>query len=222
MLGVIRARDVLFHPFTTIHCFGWQTFFRALRASSEQTFLSLLGETNFFRSADSEAVTIVRRCIDLELQAKRIYETLTEITTRTPAAAEFFAILAQQEQEHADLLKLCLTASRRSGWKLGLFDPWRDYLPRLEQQMREAEYSASAVEGVDDALRLVVWIESSEINLIFRGVIAASNSAFTKRLGPFRNAVETHVDFIVTEISRLAPNLTMVSRELRTRFSHSA
>ncbi len=222
MVGVISARDVLFHPFTTIRCFGWRTFYRALRADSERTFLSLLGETYFFQSADSEAVSIVRRCIDLELQAKRIYKTLAEITARTPAVTEFFAVLAQQEQEHADLLKLCLTASRRSGWKLVRFNPWRDYLPRLEQQMREAEYAASAVEGVDGALRLVVQIESSEINLVFRGVIDASDSAFTKRLGPFRSAIETHIDYIVTQISRLAPNLTMVSRELRTRFLHSA
>ncbi len=221
MVGVIRGRDLFFHPFTTIHCFGWRMFFRALRAGHDKTFLSLLRESNALQSAEGEAESIIRRCIELELQAKRIYETLAETTARRPAVAEFFAVLAQQEQEHADLLRISLAACRRSGWELGRFHPWREYLPRLEREMREAEYAASAVDSAEDALRLVVRIESSEINLVFRGAIAAGNSAFSRRLGPFRKAVETHIDYIVTQISRLAPNLTIISRELRTRFSFS-
>ena len=156
------------------------------------------------------------------MQVRRIYETLIKITSHTPAAAEFFAVLAQHEQDHADLLQISLAASQRCGWKLARFNPWRDYLPRLEQQMREAECAASAVEEVDDALRLAVRIESSEINLVFRGALAAGNAPFAARLGPFRNAIENHISYIVSEIVRLSPDLTMVSRELRTRFSRTA
>jgi len=32
MIGAIRKRDILAHPFVTIHSFGWQVFFRALAA----------------------------------------------------------------------------------------------------------------------------------------------------------------------------------------------
>ncbi|MBN1393840.1 MAG: hypothetical protein JW959_02260 [Pirellulales bacterium] len=222
MIGVIRARDVLFHPFTTIRCFGWRTFFRALKADSDITFLSLLGDAHLFESAESESAAIMRRCIALELRAKRIYENLTRLFSRSPAEARFFAVLAQQEQEHADLLDICLAASRRLGWRHGCFNPWRDYLPGLEQDMREAEYAASAVDDLNDALRLVVRIESSEINLVFRGALNAGRSAFTRCLRPFREAIETHINFIVTEISRLAPDLTIDPRELRARFSCSA
>ena len=44
MLGSIRKRDVLAHPIVTIRCFGWHVFFRALMASRDQTFLSLLAD----------------------------------------------------------------------------------------------------------------------------------------------------------------------------------
>lgn len=219
MVGVISGRDVLVHPFTTIHCFGWRVYFRALQAGPERTFLSLIGETSFFKSADADAASIIRHCIELELRAKRLYERLSETI---PEAAEFFSVLAAQEQEHADLLRLSMAVARRCGWRPGGFSLWRDYLPRLEQQMRDAEISASAIGTLDDALRMVVQIESSEINMVFHGALAASNSAFTRRLAPFKTAIEKHIDYIVTQIVRLAPDLTIVSRELRTRFPQSA
>ena len=84
--------------------------------------------------------------------------------------------------------------------------------------MLEAESAAAAIESLEDALQLVVQLESSEINLVFRGALAASNSPFAHRLAPFRTAVETHLNYIVTQITNLAPHLTMISRELRARF----
>ena len=219
MVGVISGRDVFFHPFTTIRCFGWRIYFRALRAGPEWTFLSLIGETSFFKSAEADDASIIRRCIDLELRAKRLYERLSEAI---PEAAEFFSVLAAQEQEHADLLRLSMAVARRCGWRHGGFNLWRDHLPRLEQQMRDAEISASAIDTLDEALRLVVRIESSEINMVFHGALAASNSAFTRRLAPFKTAIEKHIGYIVTQIVSLAPNLTIVSRELRIKFPQSA
>ena len=47
----------------------------------------------------------------------------------------FFAGLVEQEQYHVDLLELARAAAIRKGWKASLFNPWQDYLPRLEQQM---------------------------------------------------------------------------------------
>ena len=52
MIGAIRKRDILAHPFITIDCFGWSVFLRALTAGRNQTFLALLTET---RSRESIA-----------------------------------------------------------------------------------------------------------------------------------------------------------------------
>ncbi|NLF07296.1 MAG: hypothetical protein GX594_04860 [Pirellulaceae bacterium] len=181
--------------------------------------MSLIGETGCFQATDDDAASTVKRCIDLELQAKRLYETLGQSVAE---AAEFFAELASQEQKHADLLRVSMAAARHRGWRRGGFNLWRDDLPRLEQQMRDAEISASAVDSLDDALRLVVSVESSEINAVFQRALAACNSSFTRRLDPFRTAVEKHLDYIVTQIVHLAPNLRIASGELRARFPQSA
>jgi len=222
MIGVIRAWDVFFHPYVTVRCFGWQTFFRALWSGRGQTFLSLLGEGSFFASSGSEAAGILERCINLELSAKRIYEHLAETFFTKRPIADFFTELARQEQEHADLLRLCVATLRRSGWRFGYFNPWQEYLPRLEKQMREIESTISSVDRVDNALQLVVQIESSEINRVFQAAIGASNADFVKRLGPFRDAIEMHIGYMVMRISELAPNLMTVSRELRTSFPQRA
>jgi hypothetical protein len=50
MFGAIRKRDVLAHPYVTIHNFGWSVLFRTVIAGRDQTFLSLLAETSAFRS----------------------------------------------------------------------------------------------------------------------------------------------------------------------------
>ena len=219
MVGVIRTLDVLAHPFLTIHCFGWRTYLRALYAGRSKTFLSLLGENHFFAGADAEAAILIERCIRLELRARRIYAALAEALGDNEPLADFFENLADQEQEHADLLRLCLAAARHDGWKLGAFSPWRDYLHDLETQMSAVESSLSSIDNLDKALRLVVQIESSEINQVFQAVLDAGNSEFIRKVRPFHDAVEDHINYIVTQIPALAPNLETISRELRVKVS---
>ena len=102
----------------------------------------------------------------------------------------FFAGLAEQEQYHADLLEVCRAAAARKGWKSQLFNPWDDYLPRLEQQMDAAYADVWKIDSVEAALQLVVEIESAEINQVFRTALAATDSAFVKKLRPFKEAME--------------------------------
>ena len=117
MTGAIRAWDVLSHPWITVHCFGWKILFRAAMAGPQQTFLSMLSEATFFGSADGEAQSIVQKCIGLELRAKGLYVALADMFADDPPLTEFFTTLAQQEQDHADLLRLCAAASNRAGWR---------------------------------------------------------------------------------------------------------
>ena len=80
--------------------------------------------------------------------------------------------------------------------------------------MREAEALVSAVNDVDDAMRLVVQIELSEVNQIFLAAMAASNSPFVKKLRPFQKAVETHISYIATQLPKLRP--TCAAKRTRT------
>jgi rubrerythrin len=216
MVGVICKRDILVHPFVTIHCFGWPVFFRALVAGRNQTFLSLLTEPGLARPSTVQVPAVVERCIKLELRAKRIYEMLAQ--RFSDPTKGFFQALARQEQAHAQLLELCRTAAEQSRWNARHFDPWRDAVPRLEQQMREAEMSVDSVHSSEEALRLVIEIESSEVNQVFQSIVAVSDSDFVKVVRAFQNATSQHISFICEEIPKLAPDLAQQCQEMQCEF----
>ncbi len=218
MVGVITQWDILAHPVATVRCFGWQVFFKAIAPWQGKTFLSILRSTTFPRATTSNIPTILGRCIGLELRAKRIYKALAKAFDDQELVGSFFAGLAEHERYHADLLKLCRAAAIRSGWRANIFNPWQDYLPRLEQQMDAAEAGVYEIDSVDAALQLVVQIELSEINEVFRAALAATDSAFVKKLRPFQKTMEDHMTYIVERIPQLSPNLTLACRELRARF----
>ena len=218
MVGVITSWDVLAHPIATIRCFGWQVFFKAVAPWRGRTFLSLLQSAAFPRAATSNVPTILERCIGLELRAKRIYTALAKALDDQGLVGPFFAGLAEQEQYHVDLLELARAAAIRSGWRANLFNPWQDYLPRLEQQMEAAEAAVREIDSIDAALQLVIQIESSEINQVFRAALAATDAAFVKKLRPFQKSMEAHMSYIVERIPQLSPRLVLTTRELRARF----
>ena len=207
MIGAICTRDVLRHPMVTVQCFGWRTLLRVLLNGKGKTFLALLSDTGEICPADPEATAILRRCVDLELRAESIYLTLAEATADEPTVSLFFATLAEQEQDHAELLRLCVAASDRAGWKMEILLAWRDSVLELDKEMSEAEKSVSALDTLDDALRLTIQLELSEVNRIFLAAMTASNSDFIKKLRPFQTAVEMHINYITEQITKLAPHL---------------
>jgi len=221
MVGVITSWDVLAHPIATIRSFGWRVFFRAIEPWQAKTFLDLLQEGGCFGTAVSRVPAILDRCIALELRAKRIYSVLGGALADHGEVGVFFATLADQEQYHADLLEVCRAAAGRQGWRANLFNPWQDYLPRLEQQMDDAESAVREIDSVEDALRLVIRIESSEVNEVFHAALAATDAAFVKRLRPFRETMEAHMDYIAERIPQLAPSLVLECREMRVRAARS-
>jgi hypothetical protein len=165
----------------------------------------------------------LERCIVLEQRAKRIYETLATVFTGPGVASQFFSDLAVQEQSHADFLNICRAASLfRTGWNGKLFNPWHEYLPRIEEQMEEAEAEVQQVDSLGVALRLVLRIESSEINEVFYAAMAATDAAFETRFKPFRQAMNVHMAYIADTIPRLCPQLTFACRTLQTRYSRAA
>ena len=120
----------------------------------------------------------------------------------------FFWALAAEEQEHAELLGLCREAATRSGWKEECFAPWREAVPRLEAQLQEAEASLEGLENLSDALRLVLRIETSEINAVFGSIVEATDSDFVAAIQAFQVSGTTHLSQLRREIVQLDPDLT--------------
>lgn len=215
MVGAIRKREVLAHPIVTIQCFGWQVFFRALLAGRNQTFLSLLAESGAMQAPTDPVHELIERCVELELAAETIYDRLGQQFAGSAEAATFFRTLARQEQSHAELLRLCKAAATNSGWAEEQLGPSRGVLPQLEQDMDSARTTLPSVTDLAAAFRLVIQIESSEINTVFRRVVAATESDFVKKLQAFQTAGSQHVGYICREISRLRPELAQDCQRIR-------
>jgi ferritin len=207
MVGAIRKRDVVVHPVVTIRCFGWPVFLKTVIAGRRQTFLTLLAEANAFGPPTVEVPSLLENCVFLELQAKLIYEALAERFSDRAPVREFFETLAQQEQDHADLLELCGEIAGQEGWQEEHFGPWRDAIPVLEQQMDTVEASLGDLDSVTDALRLVIQVESSEINRVFESVVTATDSGFVRHLEPFHAAGVEHISYISDRIPKLESSL---------------
>ena len=207
MLGAIRKRDILAHPVVTIDSFGWHVFLRVLIAGRNQTFLALLAETGAMQAPTASVPELVDRCVELESQARQIYERLAARFADWESAAEFFRKIAGQEQSHAELLKLCQTAASGGRWEEEQFAPCRSAIPRLEREMDAAVDSVDSIADLSEALQLVVRIESSELNRVFKGVVDATDSKFVRRLRAFQTAGSRHIDYIQQEITRLDPDL---------------
>ncbi len=219
MVGAICKRDILAHPVVTIRCFGWKVFFRALMADHRQTFLSLLVEADVFEAPPDEVQELVGRCVDLELRAKRVYESLSQRYPEREWIRQFFQTLARQEEEHAELLGLCGAAAGREGWDARHLAPWRDALPQLERQMSEAEAWMGSFSSLADALRLVIQIESSEINQVYLAVVAASDSAFVRRVRAFLEAGREHIEYVCQRIPEFEPGFGEACQALYSAYT---
>jgi rubrerythrin len=219
MIGAICRQDILIHPVITVRCFGWKIFFKALVAGQRQTFLSLVAEANVLHSAPEEFPEIVDRCIGLELCAERIYESLAQRFDQPGSVKGFFATLAHQEKGHAELLDLCRAATGREEWDGKRFDSWRDAVLGLQERMQEAESRANSLDSLSDALRLVIQIESSEINRIHSGIMAASDSEFVRTLRVFHEAGLEHISYICECVPEMDPELRDACQELRDGYA---
>ncbi len=97
MVGVITGWDILAHPISTIRCFGWRVFFRAVAPWQDKPFLSLLQDAGFLKAGTSEVPTILERCIALELRVKRTRRIRTNcdiLNNLANAGSEVAAVVA--------------------------------------------------------------------------------------------------------------------------------
>jgi hypothetical protein len=218
VIGAICTQDILFHPFVTIQAFGWRVFFRSLFSGRETTFLSLLQQERVFEAPSSKEPELIERCVWLELEGAAIYHSLADRFADSVPLRDFFNHLADEEQEHADLLRVCKSFACKGRFSSQRFSPWYDYVPLLEKQMEEIANSLDKIQSADEAMRLVVRIEGSEINSVFLGVIQATDSPFVRQLGPFQKAVRHHIDGICDMIPEVVPSSAQGANELRAKF----
>jgi hypothetical protein len=217
MVGAITTRDVLLHPIVTVRCFGWRIFFKSIISPREQTFLGLL-QANYVTDAHKGGVAeIVGQCVDLERQAGQIYRSLARGFRDDEPVANLFATLARQEQQHAELLRLCGLIAEREGWDAADFIPWEQIVPRLMDQLCEVAAVAATVSDRLRALELALEIESSEINYVFFGVVAATKSDFVRSLQAFHATGREHIEYLCREAATLEPSLADACTVLRER-----
>ena len=207
MLGIIRKRDVLAHPWVTIRCFGWRVFVRTLLAGRRRTFLSVISDCQVLGPRPVRDKDPLGRPILLELRAEALYEGLARKFAAVEAAREFFSELAAQERDHADLLEVCRAALRRGGPDDRLLGSLVEQVPRLEEAMARAEASASGLSDLREALRLTIAIESSEVNRVFQGLVAACGSDFAAKVERFGAAARSHLSFLRRWIPEIDPAL---------------
>jgi rubrerythrin len=212
--GAIRKRDILSHPVVTIQSFGWKVLVRSLMARPGQTFLSIVAPTLLPNAVDEKS-EFVARAISLELRAMRIYRCLAERFSHLGKLHDFFVNLARAEEDHAELLELCFASSDRQAWTKRSLEPWRDTVAHLEDQMQRFQLRAYHILSVPGALRLVIAIESSEIDDVFDAIVEASDSRFAQVVEAFQSAGDAHTEVICRTISELAPELIELCSALR-------
>lgn len=217
MLGAIGKREVLAHPLLTVRCFGWRVFLRTICARRDESFLAILAQSDLLKPPSEGVAEWVGRCVELELTAGRIYAVLARRFLRRRTVHAFFAALAEQEKEHAELLEICRTAASQQRWHANPTAGWEAVVPELERRMRNAETSLDAIRDVRSALERVLEIESSEINDVFRNVIAAADSDFVRKMRVFHEAERRHLSFICRHIALLQPPLVPATTVLQQR-----
>ena len=89
-------------------------------------------------------------------------------------------------------------------------------------QMDDLEESLDALDDLGDALRLVIRVEGSEINQVFRSVVSATDSEFVRSLEAFRSAEAKHIAYACERIPQFAPELADECRRLRISHSRDA
>ncbi len=215
MRGVICKRHVLAHPVITIQSFGWQVFFRAITAGRDRTFLSIVAPTLHQTTTPASVSSFIERCVALEVRAGEVYRRLAQRFEDVPPLARFFDTLATQEMGHAELLEFCRGLAGDSCWREQEVAEWRDSIPGLEKRMAEVEDGLDQLTDPAATLRLVIEIEGSEINHVFRGVVAATDNEFVRTFQAFQDAEKEHLEFLCREIPRMEVDLSDACAELR-------
>lgn len=187
MRGLIGKKDVLRHPVVVIRGFGWKAFFRAVAAPPGRTFLEVIsvGIPRPSTPQEIELSAQLDKMISFELRCSHIYARMAEIfRDRWGLARDFFRNLSEQEEGHAEILRITkVEVSRRSLWKI-LIPVKAEVIEKTDKLLSDVEWSLREPEKltIEQGLENVERLESSEINMVFDFLLHSVSSPFIKKI----------------------------------------
>lgn len=141
------------------------------------------------------------QAIDLERQTEAIYQNFARLFSHEPDVAAFWQRYAHDEDGHA-LILLGLQARLRPERLAEVLD--EEILANVQglKTLLDAARKEN-VETLDDAYRLAVKIEQSEINAIYRFLL---DYASKEELGGFRKFLLSQLDYHIEYIDLAFPS----------------
>lgn len=185
MRGLIGKKDVLAHPVVIIRGFGWKTFCRCLASSSGTTFLEIISE-GIPRPASPREIELshqMDRLISFELRNAQIYAKMAGMFYPLGEVREFFRTLTDQEEGHAEILRITkVEVARRRLWNT-LVPIKLEMMEKIDQKLTEVEERLADPKKLDltHALHLVEDLEASEINIVFDFLLHSIQTPFLRR-----------------------------------------
>ena len=134
--GSICTNDILLHPHRD-HSDLWVAGLLSGRFRESGRHILVLASKRWVLRcpASVERTQLIERCVWLELQSAAIYRSLAERFSFSSPLCEFLDELADQEQEHADLLRVCKSFACRGRFVSRSFQP----VARLRSAARTAD-----------------------------------------------------------------------------------
>lgn len=201
MQGLIGKKDVLKHPGTVIHGFGWKVFIRTLAAPPGHTFLEIISEGIPHPTAPKEIELSLQidKLVSFELRCAHIYARLAEIfRERWGLARDFFRTLSEQEEGHAEILRITkVELARRRLWNT-LVPIDTVVIEKTDKMLSKIEWALREPEKLDfsKALQFVEEMESSEINIVFDFLLHSVSSPFLKKIYRLIPSIADHKTYL--------------------------
>lgn len=200
MRGLIGKKDVLAHPVVIIRGFGWKTFCRCLTSSPGTTFLEIISE-GIPHPASPQEIELSRqfdRLISFELRNAELYSQMAELFHSLLDVREFFRTLTDQEEGHAEILRITkVEVARRNLWNT-LVPIKPEMIEKIDRKLTEAEKTIADSKKLElaRALHLVEDLEASEINIVFDFLLHSVQTPFLRRIHFLIPSVADHQTYL--------------------------
>ncbi len=207
MKGLIGRKDVLAHPFTVISGFGPKVFFKTVFAPRHITFLEVISE-GIPQPASAEEIEItllLDKLISFELRTSHLYAGMAMLFKSRKGAQHFFQTLSQQEEGHAEILRITkVEVARRKLWEqVKPVSPV--VLDKIDKELSQLEWDIRHPEALSykEALKIVEALESSEINVVFDFVQHSLRTPFLRKSHRLIPSIAEHHSYLNTMLPEL-------------------
>jgi Uncharacterized conserved protein len=203
-MPILTGRNhCLQHPAHALRAYGAGVFVAAL-LKQKASLLQLLSE-HFAAHGypmPGELGRAYRLAAVLELRMARFYAGLARRFAAEPEAAALFQELSEEEEEHSRLMQLCRYTV--------MLSPSIHFVPRLQdvdikamlRRLRHLQREVPEL-SLDQALRLTVELERSEINTIFDMLLQQARGEATEPFAAALQQAGDHAKSVPLRVDRL-------------------